>query len=108
MELSETEDTLLLTPDDKRDPHNRAYAENEDNMMDWKGDLIEGKARPKIILSSIEEDDAMVSSAQISQAETEFMDNIFSPELTHPSPVYDEIPLATDEYSYNLANVSSV
>ena len=50
----------------------------------------------------------MVSSAQISQAETEFIDNIFSPELTHPSPVYDEIPLATDEYSSNLANISSV
>ena len=76
--------------------------------MDWKCDLIEGKAWPTIILSSIEEDDTMVSPAQISQAEMEFIDNIFSPELTHLLSVYDEIHLATDEYLSNLANISSV
>ena len=49
-------------------------------MMDWKGNIIEGKTQKhKIMLKYIEDDPAMISSAQISQVETEFIDNIFSP-----------------------------
>ena len=68
----------MLTPDGNWDPHSDAYAQNEENMLDWEGNMIEKKYHVQILLSEIEEDSAMVSSAIISAAETKFIDERLS------------------------------
>ena len=50
------EEIYLLTPT-HWNPHTSVYAENESNMVDWKGDVIEPKYRKQIILQDNEVDD---------------------------------------------------
>jgi hypothetical protein len=38
--MQETEDVYLLTPS-RWDPHCDAYAINEENMLDWEGNMVE-------------------------------------------------------------------
>lgn len=41
--LEEFEDVYSLTPEYNCDPHSDVYARNEKNMLDWEGNMIEGK-----------------------------------------------------------------
>ena len=68
LELRETKEVFLLTPDGRWSPHSVAYAENEENMMHREGNVIESNQRHNIILDSVEDNDIMVSSIKISQA----------------------------------------
>ena len=47
------EDIYLLTPT-HWNPHTTVYEENESNMVDWKGDIIEPKYRKRIMLQDNE------------------------------------------------------
>ena len=42
--LEETEEVYLLTPS-RWNPHCDTYAQNEENMLDWEGDMVERKDR---------------------------------------------------------------
>ena len=42
--LEETEEVYLLTPS-RWNPHCDSYAQNEENMLDWEGDMVERKDR---------------------------------------------------------------
>ena len=108
LELQDVDDIFTLTPDGSWNPHNTAYQENEENMVDWKGHIIEEKVKQRILLKDIHVDPTVVSSVKVSQAEEKFIDDMFSPSTVLPSPVYDEMPFETDEYSSNLANISSI
>ena len=44
------EDIFLMTPEDTWNPHTDAYAQNEANMLDYEGNMINNKDRVKIIL----------------------------------------------------------
>ena len=52
--INEAEAVLLLTPE-RIDPHDEAYASNEQSMLDWEGHIIEPVYRQKILLSEIPE-----------------------------------------------------
>jgi hypothetical protein len=43
-------------------PYDDSYAINEDNMLDWEGNMVEKKHRTKILLSKVEENEAMTAS----------------------------------------------
>ena len=49
--------------------HDELYAENQDNMLDWEGNMVENNYRAKIILSQAEENKDMATSVQVSGIE---------------------------------------
>ncbi len=58
-----TEEVYLLTPS-KWNPHSDAYATNEENMLDWEGNMVEKRDRSQILLSEVHEDTAFVETGQ--------------------------------------------
>jgi hypothetical protein len=67
---------LRLTPDGPWDPHSDVYARNEENMLDWQGNIMEPSARPRILLETVAEDTAMIAALQISSIEARHIDRI--------------------------------
>jgi hypothetical protein len=67
--MQESDEVYLLTPP-HFNPHDDAYAANEENMMDWEGNIVEKAHRTQILLSGIEEDEDMMISAAISSIES--------------------------------------
>ena len=53
--LQQCEEVYLLTPT-KFNPHCDSYAMNEENMLDWEGNMVQRNHHKKIVLSEIEED----------------------------------------------------
>ena len=58
--LQSTDNVYLLTPT-QWDPHSDAYAQNETNMTDWEGNVLEVEQQPKLLLSEIDEDKSVSS-----------------------------------------------
>ena len=76
IELDES-DVLKITPDvHSLDLHCGAYADNEENMMDWNGQMIEPKNRTQILLKDLPEDELMISDNQISYIEMTRIDAV--------------------------------
>jgi hypothetical protein len=60
-------DVVLLTPDQPEwNPHSDVYARNEENMLDWEGNMVETKDRVTILFPETEGE---VTSTSISSAE---------------------------------------
>jgi hypothetical protein len=97
-QLEACDDVYLLTPNGQWNPHSDSYSKNEENMLDWEGNLVEKKYRKEILLSEVEEDLAMASSATISTMEHTMVDTMM-PEAfvssvsncpsSEVSPIYD-------------------
>ena len=60
-QMMDAEDVYLLTPS-MMNPHCDAYATNEENMLDWEGNMVQRKNRVQILLSDIPEDAAACDS----------------------------------------------
>jgi hypothetical protein len=107
--MMESEDIYLLTPS-RMNPHCDSYATNEENMLDWEGNMIERKDRVRILLSDIQEDVVTTASVQVSSAENKAIDTCLETsgasydEETHPR--WQPIPRAADEISSVLTGVS--
>ena len=53
-ELQECEDVLVVTPDGhKWDPHSDVYAQNEESMLDWEGNLSHKKDQICILVEDL-------------------------------------------------------
>jgi len=104
-QVEECESVFLLTPDnDNWNPHADAYARNEENMLDWEGNMVEPKHRVRVLLSEVQEDPIMSVGAIISAVETLAIDRNYE-QLEEPrwfeereieadgvevSPIYDQ------------------
>ena len=51
--MKECEDVYLLTPT-RFNPHDDAFAANEDSMRDWEGNMVERSHRTQVLLSEVE------------------------------------------------------
>jgi hypothetical protein len=103
-----TEEVYLLTPS-KWNPHSDAYATNEENMLDWEGNMVEKRDRSQILLSEVHEDTAFVASVQISSIESNVIDNLLQrsdDENEKVQPCWQPIPKPADEVSSVLAGIS--
>jgi hypothetical protein len=40
-QLEAGDDTYLLTPNGHWNPHSESYSKNEENMLDWEGNMVE-------------------------------------------------------------------
>jgi hypothetical protein len=110
-QMNEAEDVYLLTPS-RMDPHCDAYATNEENMLDWEGNMIQRKDRVQILLSDIPEDAVVTASVQVSSTEARAIDTVLEANgATHDEevhPCWKPIPRAADEISSVLASVSPI
>lgn len=88
-QVETTESVHLLTPE-SFNPHDIAYALNEDAMLDWEGHLVEPHRRQKFLLSEIEGDDEMEVSCMISSAENRLIDQLIDLRVTEPDD--DTVP----------------
>ena len=61
------EDILPMTPEGTWTPHNDAFGQNEANMLDYEGNMINNKYRVNIILENVFLDKALTASMMISE-----------------------------------------
>jgi hypothetical protein len=112
--LEDCEDLFLLTPGGQWNPHSDAYAKNEENMLDWEGNMVEKRDRVQILLSDVEIDSAMASSATISKLETK----IINEKMKDLEPLYglrreerppwQHVPPEVDDVASVLCSVSTI
>ena len=57
---------ICMLTTDQFIPRGDLYAANEDNIMDWEGNMVEKKHRTKILLSEVEDNKAMAASMPVS------------------------------------------
>ena len=50
------------------------YASNEENLLDWEGNIIDRAKRQQILLADFEHDDAMAVSVQVGSVEVKAID----------------------------------
>ena len=111
-DLIDFEDHLLaLTPEGHWNPHSDSYARNEENMLDWEGNIIAPKDRAQIMLEDIPIDDGLVASMSISAVESQICNDICdnSEALDHYMPTNEnDIPMEVDELNGQLYKVNPV
>ena len=74
-DLVEFDDNVVaLMSDGHWNPHSDVYARNEEQMVDWEGNMVEPKYWPRILLDMIETDEPMVASLKVSRAEVALCD----------------------------------
>ena len=87
-------DLLAMTPDGHSwDPHCSAYADYEENMMDWNGQMIEPKDRTRILLQDLPEDELMIYDTHISSIEMTGIDVVVSASSTIGKEMYEMPPV---------------
>ncbi len=107
--MMDTEEVYLLTPS-RWNPHDDSYATNEENMLDWEGNMVTKKDRVQVLLADIAEDTAVAASVQISSVENSLIDSVL--QRSHIAseekvqPCWQPIPHAIDQVSSVLAAVS--
>ena len=85
------------------------YAKNEENMLDWEGNMIQRADTVKVLLGDIPEDILMSSLLQISSLELSTIDHsMCKPDTTIVSPTYHPIPTEADKVASMLVNVSPI
>jgi hypothetical protein len=98
--MKETEDIYLLTPS-RWNPHDDSYATNEENMLDWEGNMVMKKNRVQVLLSEVPEDIAVAASVQISSIKNFAIDSVLqmgqSPSEEKVQPRWQAIPREADE-----------
>ena len=104
-ELVEPSDMYMLTPT-TWDPHSDHYAHNEENMMDWEGNVKEKKdcVEQRIVLDELEEDTRMVSSLFISKVESIIILDTFPDE---EEPMMTSGPYNDDVIATMMAQIST-
>ena len=63
---SDESKVLVITPDNAWNPHMDVYVRNEENMLDYLGQILEPNNRPRILLENLPINDMMASSPSIS------------------------------------------
>eukprot|EP00957_Ditylum_brightwellii_P103185 7864357-Ditylum_brightwellii.AAC.1 len=71
-ELNVSENVCTLIPN-RWNPRASAYANCEQSMLDWEGNMAEKPDSIKINLDDIQHDEGMASSMMISSTETRYM-----------------------------------
>ena len=60
------------------DPHCSVYADNEENTMDWNGQMVEPKYITRILLQDLLEYELMILDTHISSIEMTIIDVVVS------------------------------
>ena len=49
-QVQDCEDVFLITPEQNWEPNTKVYASNEENIVDWEGNIKENQYRVRIII----------------------------------------------------------
>jgi hypothetical protein len=105
----ESEDVCIHTPS-RMNPHCGSYVTNEENMLDWEGNMTRQKDRVQILLSDVQDNVAMAASVQISSTEAKVVGTVLERhDVTHDEethPCWKYVPKEANEISSVLAVVS--
>lgn len=106
LENIDDDNIILATPDGPWNPHSDVYARNEENMLDWEGNIVAPRDRIRIVLDQLPDDHIMASSVQVSSVENSIIDRRF---YTEPIPEDDNTtkPLADITNRTTQQHVSS-
>ena len=97
-----------MTPDGQSwETHCGAYADNEENMMDWNGQMIEPKYRTRILSKDLPEDKLMISDTHISSLEMTRIDVVASASSAIGKDMY-EVPTNFSGVASVLSSISPV
>ena len=91
-DLTDPEEVYILTPT-TWNPHSDAYANNEESILDWEGNLKPRKVREvKIVMDDLPEDSEEIGSLMVSATETAHIDAMIAEEmpLQHGNVPFDE------------------
>jgi hypothetical protein len=72
LEEIDQDQILPATPDGPWNPHSDVYAMNEENMLDWEGNIVSPRDRVRILLEDLPDDPIMVASVQVGSVESCF------------------------------------
>jgi hypothetical protein len=111
---------LLATPDGSWNPHSDVYAMNEENLLDWDGNIVPPKDQVRIMLDDLPDDSVMAASVTISSVERSIVDRRFQPlpssnehstrqpfsDLTNREGLPKLVPPEIDEVYAHLKKVS--
>ena len=73
--LESTKEVYDLTPI-RWDPHDQAYANNEESLVNWEGNIIENLNSTQILLSQIDEDQMMADCIALDARVEEKVDRL--------------------------------
>jgi hypothetical protein len=102
-------DEIYMLTADQFNPHDDSYAVNEENMLDWEGNMVEKKHRTQILLSKVEESEAMAASVQVSSIESRAIDRVLDhndDEEETGKPCLAPVPRAADKIASVLGSIS--
>ena len=107
--LEDCEEVYVLTPS-RWDPHSSAYAQNEAQMIDWQGDLVEPKDRQTIDLNGIEEDADISAACYIGHVESQQVIGLLQSQEGDDNIddqcYHNLVPRSTDEIASVLTSVN--
>ena len=73
-QVRDYEDVFLTTPEHNLDPHTKVYTSNEENIVDWEGNIKEKLNRVRMMLEDIDGTQAQYSAC-ISALESSYIDS---------------------------------
>ena len=86
LQLEECDEVHMLTPNGRWNPNSDVHSTNEENMLDWEGNIIDKKDRVQVLLKEVPEDPKMLIAATISDMEAMAIDaNIKDVSLLMPT-----------------------
>ena len=104
--LNDCEDIYLLTPC-RWNPHDSAYQQNEEQMLDWKGNLSDPKHHQRIILEDIPDNNEISDASFIGSIETSAINNLLNQQINDGiKPMFDMVPSEVDEVASVLAGIN--
>ena len=76
-EIDNIESVLLLTPEGPWNPHDSAYAKNEEHMLDWEGNMVEKQTCQKFVLEEVEDNIEMSIGSVVAEAQSSAIDKVY-------------------------------
>jgi hypothetical protein len=104
--LNECEEVYMLTPS-TWNPHNPVYSSNEENMINWKGDMRVEEDMQHIILSDVAENTNISSAVFVGHIETKTIEDFLT--ITpddYVDPTFVAVPGLADEVVSVLSSVN--
>ena len=106
--MNDCEDVLMLTPS-RWNPHDFAYQQNEDQMLDWKGELSDPKHRQRILLEEIPEMNEMADASFIGSVETSAIHSLLKQQTADGTkPLFNMVPSEIDEVASVLVGINPI
>ena len=106
--MNDCRDVYILTPC-KWNPHDTAYQNNEEQMLNYKGEMTDPKHCQRIILSDIPDSADIADASFIGSVETSAITSLLNKETEEPNTqMFDVVPSEANEIASVLAGINPI